>query len=252
MMGPWRLEVLRAWRTRRLAVLAAAFFLFGLGDPILTHELPNLVKANTNGARITLPPQTAADGMAAFAHSVSQIGTLVVVIVTAASLAIDTRPGLSAFYRTRLRRPTRLILPRYLVITAASIAAFGLGTLGAWYESTVLLGHVPLAGLAGGFGLETLWLCFAAAVATACASAVRSVLGAAGWALACLLGLVALSNVTVISSWMPTRLASGAAALIVQPAPTALWHPVLTAAATAIALMWLALKRFGRREPYES
>ena len=169
-MGPWRLEALRAWRTRRLIALAATFLLFGLADPILTFYLPELVKGNANGIKISIPAQTPADGIAAFAGSVAQIGTLVVVIVAAASLAIDARPGLAAFYRTRLRRPTRLVLPRYLTITAAAIAAFALGTLGAWYETSVLLGPVPLAGLAAGFGLETLWLCFATAVAAASVS----------------------------------------------------------------------------------
>ena len=127
-------------------------------------------------------------------------------IVAAASLAIDARPGVAAFYRTRLRRPTRLVLPRYLTITAAAIAAFALGTLGARYETTVLLGPIRPADLAAGFGLETVSLCFATAVAAVFTSVVRSVLGAVGWALACLLGLAALSAVPAISSWLPTRL----------------------------------------------
>src|ERR1022692_2787725 len=141
-----------------------------------------------------------------FAGSVAQLCTLVVVIVAAASLAIDARPGVAAFYRTRLRRPTRLVLPRYLTITAAAIAAFALGTLGARYETTVLLGPIRPADLAAGFGLETVSLCFATAVAAVFTSVVRSVLGAVGWALACLLGLAALSAVPAISSWLPTRL----------------------------------------------
>jgi ABC-2 type transport system permease protein len=248
-MGPWRLEALRAWRTRRLIALAATFLLVGLADPIITRYLPELVKGNSNGIKITVPAQTPADGIAAFAGSAAQLGTLVVVIVVAASLAIDARPGLAAFYRTRLRRPTRLVLPRYLTITAAAIAALALGTLAAWYETTVLLGSLPLAGLAAGFGLEALWLCFATAVVAVFTSAVRSVLGAAGWALGCLLGLTALGAIPALSSWLPTRLAGSAADLIGQHAPAGLWHPMLVAALASPALVALAVRRIGQREP---
>ena len=248
-MGPWRLEVLRAWRTRRLIALAAAFLLFGLGDPILTYYLPELVKSGSHGIKIPVPPQTPADGISAFGGSVAQICTLVVVIVAAASLAIDAKPGLAAFYRTRLRRPARLVLPRYLTITAAAITAFALGTLGAWYETAVLLGHLSPAGLAAGFGLDTLWLCFATAVAAVFTSVVRSVAAAAGWSLACLLGLAALGAVPALSSWLPTRLAGGVADLIGQPAPAGLWHSILIAALACPVLVGLAVQRLGQREP---
>jgi ABC-2 type transport system permease protein len=248
-MGPWHLEALRAWRTRRLIALAATFLLFGLADPLLTSYLPELVKGGANGIRISIPAQTPADGIAAFAGSVGQVCTLIVVIVAAASLAIDARPGLAAFYRTRLLRPSRLVLPRYLTITAAVIAACALGTLGAWYETTVLLGPVPPADLAAGFGLEALWLCFATAVTAVFTSVVRSVLGAVGWALACLLGIAALSAVPALSSWLPTRLSGSLADLIGQHAPAGLWHPILIAALASPALVGLAVKRFGQREP---
>lgn len=125
-MGPWRLELLRIWRTRRLIALAAVFAIAGLGDPVLTYYLPDLIKRAGNGVRITLPKQTAADGMTSFAGSVAQLGTLVVVIVAAASLAIDSRPVLAAFYRTRLRPAARLIMPRYLTVTGAAIATLAL------------------------------------------------------------------------------------------------------------------------------
>jgi ABC-2 type transport system permease protein len=247
-MGPWRLEVLRAWRTRRLIALAATFVLLGLGGPILAYYLPELVKHNASGVQVTVPPPTPADGITDFAQNIAQLGTLVVVIVAAASLAIDARPGLAVFYRTRLRRPTRLVLPRYLTVTAAAIAALALGTLGAWYETAVLLGPLSVADLAAGFGLEALWLCFTTAVVAAAASAVRSVLGAAGWALACLLGLAALGAVPAMSSWLPTRLAGGLAGLVGQHAPPDLWHSVLTTALAGAALVGLAVQRLGHRE----
>jgi ABC-2 type transport system permease protein len=249
-MGPWRLELVRAWRTRRAFALAATFMILGLGGPVLVYYLPRLVKHGGQGIEITIPPPTAADGITNFAQNAGQLGTLVVVVVAAASLAIDTRPGLAIFYRTRLRQPARLVLPRYLTVTATAVGALALGTLGAWYETSVLLGHLSPARLAAGFGLQTLWLCFATAITVLLTSVVRSVLATVGWSLGCLLGLAALGAVPVLSTWLPTRLASGLAAFT-GPAPARLWHPVLVAALASLALVTAAVRRLGSHEPTE-
>ena len=92
-MSPWRVEMLRVWRTRRLVALVAVFVLFGLGIPVLTYYLPEIVRhANTGGVQIILPRQTPADALIGFGQNAAQLGTLVVVVVAAASLAIDARP----------------------------------------------------------------------------------------------------------------------------------------------------------------
>jgi ABC-2 type transport system permease protein len=247
-MGPWRLEMLRVWRTRRLIALAAIFLIVGLGNPVLVYYLPDLLKGAGDGIQITLTRQTPADGIAGFAQSVAQLGTLVVVIVTAATLSIDARPGLAEFYRTRLRRPTRLVLPRYLTITGAAVAAFAVGTLGAWYETTILLGHISLADLAAGSALEALWLCFVTSVVAACTSVIRSVLGAVGSAVALLLALDGLGAAPALSSWMPARLAESVADLTGPQPGGNIWHAVVIASVATAALISLAVNRIGQRE----
>jgi hypothetical protein len=65
-MSPWKLEALRLWRTRRLVALAGAFAILGLGIPILTYELPSLIKNGTGGIQVTVPRQTPADSLVSF------------------------------------------------------------------------------------------------------------------------------------------------------------------------------------------
>ncbi len=175
-MGPWRLELLRVWRTRRVIALAATFLILGLGVPVLTYYLPELVKNAGNGVRIVAPKPTPADAIAGFASNVAQLGTLVVVVVAAANLSIDAHPALAAFYRTRVHRPILLVLPRYTVVTAASVATLALAALGAWYETTVLLGSVGFGALIGGLALEAIWFCFVTSIVAAFTSAIRGVL----------------------------------------------------------------------------
>jgi ABC-2 type transport system permease protein len=248
-MGPWKLELLRIWRTRRLIVLLAAFVIVGLGDPVLTYYLPELARGGPRGGvHVILPKQTGLDGITGVAGSLAELGTLVVAIVAAASLVFDNRPALAAFYRTRLRQPVRLVLPRYLVMTGAVIAALAAGTLAAWYETTVLLGSVPAGDLAGGFALEALWFCFVTSLVVAFAGLVRSAGGAVGSAIAVLLALALLGSVTVISSWLPTRLSASLPDLISPNSAGNIWHAVIVAAAAVIVLVVVAVSRLGRRE----
>jgi ABC-2 type transport system permease protein len=246
-MSPWRLELLRTWRTRRLVALAATFLILGLGDPVLTYYLPDLVKNAGNGVRIIAPKPTAADGIASFASSVSQLGTLVVAVVAAANLAIDASPALSAFYRTRVHRPARLVLPRYVTVTAASIAALVLGMLGAWYETTVLLGSVPAGDIAAGLALEAVWLCFVTSVVAFFTSATRSVLATIGASIGVLLALALLGGLDAASSWVPTRLA-GSAASVVHHSAGDVWHAILVTAVATAVVLGFAVWRLGKRE----
>jgi ABC-2 type transport system permease protein len=248
-MGPWRLELIRTWRTRRMIVLLAAFVIVGLGDPVLTYLLPRLVnRGPRDGVHVILPRQTALDAVTGVAGSLAELGTLVVAIVAAATLVFDGRPALAAFYRTRLRRPVRLVLPRYLVLTAAALVALAAGTLAAWYETTVLFGAVPAGGLAAGFGLEALWFCFVTSLVVAFASVVRSAGAAVGSAIAVLLALALLGSVTVISSWLPTRLSASLPDLISRGSADDIWHAVIVAAAAAVVLVVAGVWRLGRRE----
>jgi ABC-2 type transport system permease protein len=246
-MNPWRLELLRVWRTRRLVALAAIFLILGLGIPVLTAHLPELAKNAGRGVRIIAPKPKPADAIAGFAGNAAQLGTLVVVVVAAACLSLDARPALAAFYRTRVHRPTMLLLPRYVTVTAASLATLALGTLGAWYETTVLLGSVPFGPLVVGLGLEAIWLCFVTSVVAAWTSAIRGVLGVVGCSIGLLLALALLGNLPAASSWVPTRLAASAADPLRHDVRD-VWHAVVLSVVATVAGVGVAVQRLGARE----
>jgi ABC-2 type transport system permease protein len=242
-MSVWRLEWLRVWRTRRLIALAGLFVLTGLGSPLLAYYLPDLLKgANTGGVTIIVPKQTAADGMLSFAGNVDQLGTLTVVVVAAATLCFDAHPILAAFYRTR-RPVSQLVAARYLTVLGATLATLVLGTLGAWYETAVLLGPLDAGDMLGGLALEGLWFAFALAVVAAAASLIRGTPGTVGASVAVLLAVAALP---VLKSWLPTRLADGVALLVTHQHHA--WRPALIAGVATVALLALAVNRFAARE----
>lgn len=246
-MSPWRLEALRLWRTRRLIALASAFVLLGLGIPLLTYELPELVKHSSGGVRIVVPRQTPADALAGFGQNAAQLGTLVLVVVAAASLAIDARPALAAFYRTRARRPSSLVLPRCVAVALAGSLALGLGILSAWYETGVLIGPLPAGTIAAGLGLGSVWVCFCVAVVAVWASVVRTASAVAGASLASLLALALLGTSSTIAAWSPATLAASVADVARACHPGVPWHAVAVAAAGTLALLATAVWRLARR-----
>jgi ABC-2 type transport system permease protein len=250
-MGPWRLELVRLWRARRAVALLATFVGLGLGVPVLTYYLPDLVKHAGKGITIIAPKQTPADAIEGFASNVAQLGTLVVAIITASSVAIDAHPVIAAFYRTRVQRPASLLLPRYLSVTAASVAALALGTLGAWYETEILLGHVGARALLGGLALQALWICFVASAVTLATTTIRSVAGAVGASIASLLALALLGNLSSASSWVPTRLSSSSADPL-RHHTAGVWHAILVTALATLAALTLAIDRLGKREPHSA
>jgi ABC-2 type transport system permease protein len=242
-MSPWRLERLRVWRSRRLIALAGLFLLTGFGSPVLTYYLPDLLKnANTGGVKIIVQKQTAADGMLSFAGNVNQLGSLTVIVVAAATLCFDANPILAAFYRTR-RPVAQLLAARYLTVVGATLAMLVLGTLGAWYETAVLLGPLNAGDVIAGLALEALWFALVVAVVAAAASFIRGVAGTVGASVGVLLALAA---VPVLKGWLPTRLANGVA-LLVTHEPHA-WRPALIAAPATVGLLALAVNRFANRE----
>jgi ABC-2 type transport system permease protein len=247
-MSPWRLEYLRLLRTGRLVALAATFVVLGFGMPVLTYFLPQLIEGSGGDIEVVVPKQTAADGIVGYASNLAQIGSLVVVVVAAASFAIDARPSLGAYYRTRAPSIGRLLLPRAVALAAATGLSLVLGTLGAWYETSILLGSVDMAALAEGMLLMALWFGFVICLTVAVAGVQRGVLGVAGVTIGILLALVFLGSFSALASWLPTRLASGYSEAFLSGGGEELWRPGAVAVVAGATSWVLGVTLLARRE----
>jgi ABC-2 type transport system permease protein len=181
--------------------------LFGLAEPVGAYYLPKLLRhANTNGVKITAPPPVPADGISGYASNALLIGLIVLVVVAASACAVDSRPALSAYYRTRAASYWRLLSPRVLVTAVAGIGAYLLGLLAAWYETSVLIGAPAAAALAQSAGLVAAFLVFAVATTAAASTFARSTVGTAAWSIAGLPVLNILGAVSQLAPWLPGTL----------------------------------------------
>jgi ABC-2 type transport system permease protein len=247
-MTPWRLEWLRLVRTPRGISLAAVYLLFGLLGPVTARYMADIVERVQSGVTIIVPPPTPKDGISQYVSQVSQTGLIVVVVVAAGALAFDSRRGISTFLRTRAANLWALVLPRYVVTALAAVGAYTLGTLGAWYETALLIGSLPVTAMLAGLVCQAVFLAFAVAVVALAASLARSTLGTIGIALGLLLVLPIAGIAGVLHDWLPTTLVNAPVDLLTITRPSDYLPTLAVTAAVTPAVLFAAVARLRRRE----
>lgn len=250
-MSLWRLEWLRLIRTPRAVSLGVVYLAIGLIEPVATRYASTLLAHVGNGAVVRLPKPTPAQALSAYVSEATLIGLIVLVSVAASAYGFDARPGLAAFFRTRVPSMWELVAPRFTAYAAAGAVAYLIGTLAAWYETRLLIGSLPAGGVAAGALCGAVYLAFAVAVAAFAASLTKTTVASVGITLGILLALPLLADVHAISNWVPSALIGAPAELAASPSAYDLVHfvPALGVAAVAGALaLAAAVQRLRHRE----
>jgi ABC-2 type transport system permease protein len=248
-MSLWRLEWLRLTRTPRALALGLVFVVIGLIEPVATKFENRLLGHVGGGVKVTLPPPTPAVGLNSYVSEATLIGLILVVAFTAGAMNFDTRPGLATFLRTRVASRWQLAAPRFALNASAAAAAYVLGTLGAWYETQLLIGPLPVGAMLAGMLCGVVYFILATAVTAFAAALVRGTIGAVGTALGLLILLPVASVIRPIASWLPSALVGAPASLVNGSYELSHFAPALAiAAAGAAAALAAAVRLLGRRE----
>lgn len=251
-MTLWRLEWLRLARTRRWLVLVGVFLFFGLLGPLgarYLDQILGLAGGELDGAEIELPPPVPADGMIQFASNAFQVGTLVVVVVAAGSLAFDAIPEMGVFLRTRVPAVRSILVPRLVVTAVSVVAAFVLGVGAAWYETWVLIGAPDARGVLVGTAYGILFLCFVVALVAAVAGRASTVLSTVLGSALVLLLLPIVGIADAIGRWLPSHLAGALGALSAGSVPASDFLPAAGVSLGAtVLLLGAAVHLAARRE----
>jgi ABC-2 type transport system permease protein len=247
-MTLWRLEWLRLVRTHRWMIVLGAYLVFGIVGPLTAAYLQDIIGRFGGELTIIAPAPTPADGITQFIGNASQLGLLAVIVIGVAALAVDARPELAAFLRTRVPRPWALLLPRYVVTMALAATGLVAGTAVAWALTSALIGGLPVTAMLVGTAYGILYLAFAVAVLAAVSGFTRTQPTAVFATLAVLLVLPVLGLVPPIQPWLPSELLSAVAAMVDGVPASEFVRAAVTALVGTTALLGLATHRFGRRE----
>jgi len=248
-MTLWRLEIARTIRTSRGAAVIAVYAFFGLLGPITAAYINEiLARFTTEGMQVVMADPTPLDGIIQFVSNASQLGLLAVVIVAAAALAVDARPEIAAFLRTRVGRPADLVLPRYVVATVTSATALVVGTAIAVATTVTIIGDLPIGRVVAGTGFGIAYLAFATAVVAAIAGFVRSQLAVVFATIVALLTLPILGILETLRPWLPSSLLMSVAAIVAGEPATEYLRALAVAVVVTVGLLAIAIRRVAVRE----
>ncbi|MDJ0664158.1 MAG: hypothetical protein QNJ75_06330 [Acidimicrobiia bacterium] len=247
-MNLWKLEWVRLVRTKRIVGLLSVYVFFGFLGPLSVRYMEQILENFGGGVQITVPEPMPADGIAAYVGNAAQIGLLVTVGIAAAALAFDAKPQMGIFLRTRVASVREIITPRYVVVTAAVVGAFVLGSVTALYESVVLMGSLSVVDWALGTLLGSLYLAFAVAVVAAVAARARSVLVTVMIVVGVLLLLPIIGIAPAIGEWLPSYLVGAVDGMVRGVAIGEYARATSATLALTAASLWLAVRWAEGRE----
>lgn len=244
-----RLEILRLVRTRRWLLVVGVYAFFGLVGPLFARYLNEIIDRFGGGEIIVVghEPQPV-DGIVQFLGNVNQLGILAVIVVAAGSLAIDARPEIAAFLRTRVARTRSLLFPRLVVVGGVAGVALILGTAVAWVLTAVLIGPLPVGAMLVGTLLGLLYLGVVVAVVAAVATFTRSVVGTVFASLAVVIAMPILALAPPLTRWVPSGLLTAVAGLVDGEGVSVYAPATVTSLVVVAASVALAVHRGEQRE----
>jgi ABC-2 type transport system permease protein len=245
-MSLWKLEALRLWRTQRWLILLAVFVSFGVIGPVTARYLPDLLEALGEDAAGSVPVMTAVDGVTQYVGNAAQIGLLAVVFVAAAALAFDAKPEMALFLRTRASI-REIVIPRFVVTSAASIGAFWVGMVAAYVLTGILLAWLDAGAVTVGAILFGFYLAFTVAVVALVTSVIRSVPGVALLSVGILIVIALLGLVPQLAPWLPSQLI-GATDVLIRGGGFEFWRALLMSIALTALLLVVSIRRLEHRE----
>ena len=247
-MNLWRLEWLRMVRTKRWLAIFVVFVFFGIIGPLSARYVGEIVEQFGGGIEVTFPEPTPADGIMQYSGNVAQLGLLVLIMIAAGAQTIESRYEMAVFLRTRVRSPSRLLLPRYTVVAGAGVGAFIAGTLLAWYETAILIGAPEVAAMLLGMAFFSIYLLFAIALVAFAGSALKNVLPTVIVTLVVLLLMPIFGLLPNVGDWLPSHLVGSLDGLVRGATPGDFAASAIVASAATLALLYGTMRMLERRE----
>jgi len=247
-MSLWRLEWLRLTRSSKGIALVGVFVFFGIIGPLSAAYIGEILEQFGGGIEITFPEPTAADGITQYVGNVQQIGLLVLVMVAAGALTMESRYEMAVFLRTRVRGARRLLTPRFVVVTGAGVVAYAIGLLVAWYETAVLIDSPDAGAMVAIFALGATYLVFAVAVVAFAGTHLKKVLPSVMLSLGILLIVPIFGLFPPVAEWLPSHLLSSSNDLLRGGDMAEYWRSLGVTVGMIFVLLAASVRGFSRRE----
>ncbi|MGM7701381.1 ABC transporter permease [Pseudalkalibacillus sp. Hm43] len=154
-------ENLELWRNFKWIWVPIVFVLLGVMDPISTYYLPKILDAvggMPDGATINLPEFLAEDILMASLSQFSQLGVLIIVLMTMGMIARERRSGVAELILVKPVKYSTYITAKWAATVLLVWVSLACGVLMSWYYTSVLFGELSFSQFMHTLLFYSLWL----------------------------------------------------------------------------------------------
>ncbi len=239
-------EIARTWR---LPVLGGFLLFFALSGPVLAQLTPALLESMTTsqpGVVIQVPDPTWRDAYAQWVKNLSQMGSFLIVIMAAGTVAGEVAGGTAALVLTKPVSRSAFVVAKAVALEAVLVGAVAAGTAITQAVTLGVFGRAPGADL---WLATAVWLAFASVLVSVAValSTVLPTLAAAGVGVAVFFALSAITLWEPAVKYSPAGLL-GAPGQLVAGGDVAVGWPLAAALVLSVLLVALGAVAFARRE----
>jgi len=246
----WRKEFLEVTRTYRVWIMLAVFVFLGILSPATAKLLPQLLNGmNLGGVTINMPEPTVMDSWQQFFKNISQLGSLVVVIVFCGLMATELSKGTLVNALTKGASRSGVVLAKFVVAGVVWTLSYGVALGVTWLYNVYYWGVVPLPNAVLAF--SCLWLFGLLLIACLILGGLLT-RGIAGALVAVAVLVIALNVVNIAppaARYNPISLATNSFALLTGGKASADLLPALwISLAAVVALVCASLMVFDKKQ----
>lgn len=157
----FRRENLELWRNFKWIWVPIVFILLGVMDPVSTYYLPKILNAvggMPEGASINLPDFKPEDILMASLSQFSQLGVLIIVLMTMGMIARERRSGVAELVLVKPVKYSTYITAKWAATILLVCISVTCGVIMSWYYTSVLFGELSFNQLIQTLFFYSLWL----------------------------------------------------------------------------------------------
>src|ERR1700730_3275924 len=137
-------EFYEQYRTYRVLIAAIILLLLGLSAPILTKLTPELLKSLGGGITIVLPPQTATDALNAYLKNMTQLPSLMIILLAIGCVADERSRGTAVTLLTKPVPRHVFVLAKFFSYAFLLFASTVLAAAGDYFYTYQLFNALPI------------------------------------------------------------------------------------------------------------
>jgi len=240
-------ELQEQLRTHRIIIVAGVFLLFGLTVPLLTKHLPDILEMSGVDIGSGFPLPTATMAMADYASNISQIGTLVIILITMGAISKERESGTAALVLSKPVDYAAFVTAKFTVLGLTTLIGTVLGGLACWGYTVWLFNDVPSWGFLFLNMTLLLYLLLAIAITLLFSSIFRNQLAAGALGLVSIIVFSIASGLPWIGKYMPGELLSWGSSLLAGELGMA-WEAVAITLAFIILSLYFSWTGLRKKE----